>query len=118
MICIGDLPIGECRIRPMASPFSEPLKSSTDCRRIDIVLGEKDSWGKKYGSRAIGFLCRFAFENTSCTHVFACDIFDYNVAAVKAFENNGFKTYRTVPAASDEDPGLITLFKAKLNKIF
>ncbi len=110
--------IGECRIRPMKSPFPEPLRSSSDCRQLDIVIGEPEYWGKEFGSRAIGLLCRFSFENTSCTHLFACDILDYNERCRKAFEKNGFKIYSTVPSVQDDVPGRITMFKGSLNKIF
>ena len=117
MIEVDGVAIGECRIQPMRSPFPEPLASSTDCRRIDIMIGEADQWGKSYGSRAIGLLCRFAFERTSCSHLFAFGIFDYNERARKAFERNGFKVYETVPSDGDM-PGEITMFKGSINKIF
>ncbi|MBQ2273026.1 MAG: GNAT family N-acetyltransferase [Clostridia bacterium] len=118
IILVEDTPIGECRMQTIRSPFSPLLQSSTDCRRINITIGEPTFWGKEYGSHAIGLLCRFAFENTSCTHLFAEDIFDYNGRARKAFEKNGFKVYSTVPALSDEIPGTVTLFKGGVNKIF
>lgn len=111
-------PIGECRLQPMKSPFPPPLGNTTDCRRIDIVIGEPSYWGKEYGSRAIGLLCRFAFENSSCTHLFAFGIFDYNERCRKAFEKNGFKVYDTLPAEGDDVPGQMTMFKGSLNKIF
>ena len=110
--------IGECRLQSIPSPFDGPLHNTTDCRRIDIVIGEKDQWGKGYGSRAIGLLCRQVFENTSCTHLFAFSIPDYNERCCRAFRKNGFQVYKTVPAPSDDVPGEITMFKGKLNKIF
>ncbi|MBO5221335.1 MAG: GNAT family N-acetyltransferase [Clostridia bacterium] len=111
-------PIGECRVQPMKSPFPPPLTNTTDCRRIDIVIGEKEFWGKEYGSHAIGLLCRHSFERTSCTHLFAEGILDYNERARKAFEKNGFKVFSSVPAEGDDLPGQMTLFKGSLNKIF
>ena len=118
ILSVDGVEIGECRMQPMKSPFPEPLRNSTDCRRLDIVIGEKDYWGKEFGSRAIGLLCRFAFENTSCTHLFACGILDYNERCRKAFEKNGFKIYSTVPAQGDDVPGQMTMFKGSINKIF
>lgn len=117
IIIVDGRPIGECRMQPIKSPFPEPLASSTDCRRLDLMIGETDCWGKSYGSRAIGLLCRFAFENTSCSHLFAFGLFDYNERAKKAFERNGFKVYETTPADGDF-PGEMTLFKGSINKIF
>ncbi len=117
MISVEGRTIGECRVQPIKSPFPEPLGSSTDCRRVDIMIGEPDCWGKTYGSRAIGLLCRFCFENTSCSHLFAYGIFDYNERAKKAFERNGFKIYETLPSDGDL-PGELTMFKGSVNKIF
>ena len=85
---------------------------------MSVVIGEPEYWGKEYGSRAIGLLCRHSFERTSCTHLFAEGILDYNERARKAFERNGFKVYSTVPAEGDDVPGEMTLFKGALNKIF
>ncbi len=117
IISLDDRPIGECRMQAIKSPFPEPLASSTDCRRLDIMIGETDCWGKSYGSRAIGLLCRFAFENTSCSHLFAFGLFDYNERARKAFERNGFKIYQSTPPEGDY-PGELTMFKGSVNKIF
>ena len=111
-------PIGECRVQPMKSPFPPPLKNATDCRRVTVVIGEPEYWGKEYGSRAIGLLCRHSFERTSCTHLFAEGVLDYNERARKAFERNGFKVYSAAPAQGDAIPGEMTLFKGALNKIF
>lgn len=111
-------PIGECRLQSIKSPFPPPLDRSTDCRRIDIVLGETSYWGKEYGSRAIGLICRHVFERTSCTHLFAEGIADYNERACKAFQRNGFKVFSSVPSEGADLPGQITLFKGSINKIF
>lgn len=117
IISVDGQDIGECRIQPMKSPFPEPLRNSTDCRRINIMIGERSFWGKEYGSRSIGLLCRFAFENTSCTHLFAYGIFDYNERCRRAFEKNGFKIFHTVPGKGDV-AGEMTMFKGSVNKIF
>jgi len=111
-------PIGECRIGAIRSPFPPPLNNSTDCRKVDIVIGEKEFWGKEYGSRAIGLLCRHAFERTSCSHLFAEGILDYNERARKAFERNGFKVYSSIPPEGDDIPGQTTMMKGSINKIF
>ena len=118
MICVDGQAVGECRLSSVRSPFPSPLDLSTDCRRIDVTIGEKSLWGKKYGSRAIGLLCRFAVENTSCTHLFSGEIFDYNERACKAFENNGFRVWKTYPSDGDDQPGQLIYFKPRLNKIF
>ena len=111
-------PIGECRVQSVRSPFPPPLNNSTDCRRIDISIGESTFWGKEYGSRAIGLICRHTFERTSCTHLFAEGILDYNERARKAFARNGFKVYRTLPGNGDDEVGSMTMLKSSVNKIF
>ena len=39
---------------------------STDVRRIDMSIGEKNYWGKGIGTLFIGMLVKYAFE---CEHV-------------------------------------------------
>ena len=109
-------PIGECWLRSMKTPFSGGLAAFSDCRRIDLMIGEKEFWGKGYGTRIIGLLCAFAFENTSCSHVFSGSIFDYNQRSIRAFEKNGFRLFKTVECGT----GLVqkVFFKGKLNKTF
>jgi RimJ/RimL family protein N-acetyltransferase len=62
-----------------------------DCRRIDLMIGEKTLWGKGLGTRTIRLLTRFAFEQEKVDYVFGCDIADYNPRSQKAFQKAGYQ---------------------------
>jgi RimJ/RimL family protein N-acetyltransferase len=61
-----------------------------DCRRIDLMIGEKAFWGQGLGTEVIRLLSAFAFEREKADLVFGCDIADYNLASLKAFQNVGY----------------------------
>lgn len=57
---------------------------------LGIVIGEKDYWGKGYGSDAIRTLLRFAFEEMNLHRVFLRVRAD-NARAIRAYEKCGFE---------------------------
>jgi RimJ/RimL family protein N-acetyltransferase len=61
-----------------------------DCRRIDIMIGEKSLWGQGIGTEAIGLLTRFGFDDEHVDAIFGCDIADTNPHSRRAFEKNGY----------------------------
>ena len=61
-----------------------------DCRRIDLVIGDKALWGQGLGTEVIRLLSAFAFEKEGADLVFGCDIADYNPASRKAFQKAGY----------------------------
>ena len=83
--------IGNCWLQEMNLRRIIDRYPAQDCRRIDIVIGEKDCWGKGYGSDAIGVLVRFGFEEQCADLIFGCDIADYNPRSRRAFEKIGFR---------------------------
>jgi RimJ/RimL family protein N-acetyltransferase len=56
---------------------------------IYIYLGEKDYWGKGYGSDAIKTFIDFCFNQLNL-HKVNLTVFEYNVRAIKAYEKIGF----------------------------
>jgi RimJ/RimL family protein N-acetyltransferase len=60
-----------------------------DCRRIDLVIGEKELWGRGLGADTIRTLTRFAFERENADMVFAI-IGDYNERSQSAFMKSGY----------------------------
>jgi RimJ/RimL family protein N-acetyltransferase len=60
-----------------------------DCRRIDLVIGEKELWGRGLGADTIRTLTRFAFEREKADIVFAV-IGDYNERSQSAFMKSGY----------------------------
>jgi len=66
-----------------------------DCRNIEIMIGEKDFWGRGIGTKEIYLVTQFAFERDSAELLCAIDVSDFNVRARRVFEKNGFEVYAT-----------------------
>jgi aminoglycoside 6'-N-acetyltransferase len=62
-----------------------------DCRRIDLMIGEKSLWGKGLGTEMIRLLTDFAFARERADAVFGCDIADYNPRSLRAFLKVGYQ---------------------------
>jgi RimJ/RimL family protein N-acetyltransferase len=73
-----------------------------DCRRIDLMIGEKDFWGRGIGTEMIRLLTEFAFELEHADQVFGCGIADYNPRSLRAFQKVGYQIVETIeePAGS------------------
>jgi RimJ/RimL family protein N-acetyltransferase len=54
-----------------------------------IVIGEKDAWGRGYGTDALRTLCRFGFEELNC-HRIELWVFDDNERGIRAYAKAGF----------------------------
>lgn len=94
-------PIGECWLQRMNLERILRKYPGLDCRRIDLMIGEKDVWGQGLGTEVIGLLTGFAFDREKADIVFGCDIADYNPASLRAFQKNGYK----VAARIEQPPG-------------
>jgi RimJ/RimL family protein N-acetyltransferase len=57
---------------------------------VGIGLGERDYWGKGYGTDAMKLALRFAFVELGL-HRVSLDVFDYNSRGVKSYEKAGFR---------------------------
>ncbi|MBZ0300551.1 MAG: GNAT family N-acetyltransferase [Anaerolineae bacterium] len=95
MEAIGQ-PVGECWLQQMNLERIQQKYPHADCRRIDLMIGEKGLWGQGYGTRTIRLLVRFAFEQERADYVFGCDIADYNLRSQKAFQKVGFSLDTTI----------------------
>ena len=101
MIELDGRPIGECWLQRMNLPrILEPYPDQ-DCRRIDLLIGERALWGQGLGTEAIRLLCRFGFESDRADALFGCGVADYNPRSRRAFERVGF----LVCAMVEEPPG-------------
>jgi RimJ/RimL family protein N-acetyltransferase len=56
---------------------------------IGIGLGERDSWGRGYGSDAMRIILRFAFTELNLRRV-SLDVFEYNPRAIASYRKVGF----------------------------
>jgi RimJ/RimL family protein N-acetyltransferase len=57
---------------------------------VGIGLGERDTWGKGYGTEAMQLVLRYAFTELNL-HRVTLDVFEYNPRAIKSYEKAGFK---------------------------
>lgn len=90
-------PIGECWLQEMNLARILDHYPEGDCRRIDLMIGEKALWGRGLGTEVVRLLVRFGFEREGADAIFACDIADYNPRGLALFQRVGFKPHATIP---------------------
>lgn len=88
--------IGECWLQEMNLSRLLDAHPGCDLRRIDLVLGEKEEWGKGYGSEVIRTLVDFGFSQQGADLIFGCQVADYNARSLRAFERAGFREHGKV----------------------
>ncbi|MHC4593186.1 MAG: GNAT family N-acetyltransferase, partial [Planctomycetota bacterium] len=64
-------PIGECWLQRMNLERILAEYPGRDCRRIDLMIGEKELWGRGLGTRTIRLLVELAFGQEKADAVFA-----------------------------------------------
>lgn len=57
---------------------------------VGIGIGEREYWGKGYGTEAMKLVLRFAFAELGLRRV-SLNVFDYNPRGVKCYEKAGFR---------------------------
>ncbi len=57
---------------------------------VGIGIGEREYWGKGYGTDAMNLILRFAFESLNLNRV-SLDVFEYNQRAYLSYCKCGFK---------------------------
>ncbi|WP_315120606.1 GNAT family protein [uncultured Clostridium sp.] len=57
---------------------------------IGIFIGDKDYWGKGYGTDAIRILVKFIFEQMNLNKI-KLNVFSFNERAMKSYKKCGFK---------------------------
>lgn len=56
---------------------------------VGIGIGDRQDWGKGYGTDAMREILRFAFEELNLYRV-SLDVFEYNPRAIRSYEKAGF----------------------------
>ena len=56
---------------------------------VGIGIGERDFWGKGYGTDAMNVILRYAFQELNLRRV-SLDTFEYNPRAIRSYEKVGF----------------------------
>lgn len=57
---------------------------------VGIALGDRDLWGKGYGTDAMRIMLRYAFQELNLRRV-TLNVFEYNPRAVRSYEKVGFR---------------------------
>jgi RimJ/RimL family protein N-acetyltransferase len=57
---------------------------------VGIGIGEREYWGKGYGTDAMRIVLRYAFSELNL-HRVSLDVFEYNPRAVRSYEKAGFQ---------------------------
>lgn len=95
IIEVDGRPIGECWLQQMNLKRIVDQFPGEDIRRIDLAIGEKELWGKGYGTETIGLLVNFGFSNEKTAAIFAIVSSD-NSRSLRAFQKCGFKRHDLV----------------------
>jgi len=66
------------------------INESDRTAEIGIIIGEKDYWGKGYGSDALRLLLKFGFENRNYNNI-CLHVYSFNERAIACYEKVGFK---------------------------
>ena len=91
IIKVDGKPVGECWLQRMNLKRILAKYPRLDCRRIDLMIGEKQFWRRGIGHKVIRLLTEFGFLKENADIIFACDIADYNIGSLKAFQKVGFE---------------------------
>ncbi len=90
MIELDSSPIGECWLQPMNIEYLMRKYAGLDCRRIDLMIGEKRYWGQGIGTEAIATMIRFGFDQQHADMLFGV-VGDYNERSLRAFARAGMR---------------------------
>src|SRR5262245_19564669 len=100
IIEFNDQPIGKCWLQQMNIERLLEKYSGKDCRRIDLLIGEKKLWGNGLGTETIRILTEFGFEREGADLIFGL-VGDYNLRSAGAFKKAGY----VIDAEIEEPPG-------------
>ena len=66
-----------------------------DLRRVDLMIGEKELWGRGYGPETIALLVDFGFTREVADAIFGIVSAD-NERSLRAFEKCGFNRHAAI----------------------
>ena len=98
------VPVGECWLQEMNIERVLIRYPGLDCRRIDLMIGEKSYWGQGIGTEMIRLLTEFGFVEQGADVIHSC-VSDYNVQSWRAFQRVGYEIVerRKEPPGSKAD---------------
>ena len=92
--------IGECWLQKMNLEHVIKKHPDVDVRRIDLMIGEKEYWGKGIGTKVVKLLTKFGFETDKVEMIYYMP-YDYNVRSCKAAERVGYKLLDKIPVSDN-----------------
>jgi RimJ/RimL family protein N-acetyltransferase len=103
-------PVGECWLQEMNVARVLEGHPGLDCRRIDLMIGEKGLWGQGIGTETIRLLTQFGFAQQSADALFGCFVSGNNPRSYRAFQRVGYQIAETLEC----DPGSKSRFEYTL----
>ena len=88
--------IGETYLQEMNLERILKKLPGKDLRRIDIMIGEKEFWGKGIGTEAVRILVDFGFAEERADAIFGCGVVESNVRSFKMFQRLGFEVHSEI----------------------
>ncbi len=90
IIEVDGSPVGESWLQKMNIERILKKYPKEDCRRTDLMIGEKHLWGQGLGTDTIRTLTRFGFDDEKADIIFGL-VDDYNQRSIKAFQKAGYR---------------------------
>ncbi len=78
---------------------------------LGIMIGDRDYWGKGYGTDSVGLLLRYIFTGTTIARVYLHTL-DWNHRAQRSFAKAGFREVKTV-RRSGKDFVLMEVYRSE-----
>jgi len=89
VIELDGTPIGECWLQQMNLDHIRQKNPGLDCRRIDLMIGEKQYWNKGIGTEVISSLTEYGLVHEHADKIFGLP-FSHNPRSRRAFEKVGY----------------------------
>jgi [ribosomal protein S5]-alanine N-acetyltransferase len=67
-----------------------PINTHHNYAEIGLMIGDKDSWGKGFASKAVSMITQFGFNQLKLDKINA-GCYENNIGSKKAFERSGYK---------------------------
>jgi RimJ/RimL family protein N-acetyltransferase len=77
-------------LRPVGNTGLDPIDRRHQTATFGILIGEKDCWGKGYGTETTRLMLDYAF-NLLGVHNVMLSVFSYNERGIRAYRRAGFK---------------------------
>ena len=95
IIEVEGYPFGECWLQRMNLRRIVDQFPGENLKRIDLMIGEKELWGRGYGTETIALLVNFGFRDVGADAIFGIVSAD-NARSLRAFHKCGFSRHAVI----------------------